>query len=62
MLAIDAFRTLFESSYFVLWFSSLARIIPIQIYDILLNSQIVFFPKMVNLIASGILLFILIRK
>lgn len=62
ILAIDAFRTLFESSYFGVWFTSYAGIIPIEIYYFLAKPQIVFFPKIINLFTSAIVLFMLIRK
>ncbi len=45
ILAIDALRTLFESSYFGLWYTSLAGIIPIEYYNFLAQPQVVFFQK-----------------
>ena len=62
ILSIDAFRTLFESSYFGLWYTSLSELIPISIYNFLAQPQIVFFPKILNLTASFLILFILVRK
>lgn len=62
VLAIDAFRTLIESSFFGLWFTSLSGILPIHIYEFLAQPEIVFFPKIINLVVSLIILFILIRK
>ena len=62
ILAIDAFRTLFESIYFGAWYTSLSEIIPLSIYNFLAQPQIVFFPKMINLIASLLVLFLIIRK
>lgn len=62
ILAIDAFRTLFESFYFGAWFTSLSGIIPIDIYDFLAQPQIVFIPKFITLITSILVLFIIIKK
>lgn len=62
ILAVDAFRTLFESSFFGIWFTSLAGFIPIDFYNMLAKPEIVFYPKILNLIATCIILVILIRK
>lgn len=62
ILAIDAFRSLFESVYFGAWYTSIAGILPIEIYNYLKQPQIVFFPKLTNLIAALLILFILIKK
>ena len=62
ILAIDAFRTLFESTFFGLWYTSLAGLLPIYINDFLTQPQIVFVPKIFNLFASVLILFFLIRK
>lgn len=62
ILAIDAFRTLFESIYFGAWYTSLSDILPIYIYDYLAQPKIVFFPKIVNLFTSLLVLFLIIRK
>lgn len=62
ILAIDAFRTLFESMYFGAWYTSLTEIIPLPIYEFLAQPKIVFFPKLINLIASLLILFMIIRK
>lgn len=62
ILAIDAFRTLFESVYFGARFTSLNQMIPLFVYDFLAQPQIVFFPKFINLIASLLVLFLIIRK
>jgi PAS domain S-box-containing protein len=62
ILAIDAFRTLFESMYFGAWYSSLSGLIPIEIFNYLAKPQIVFFPKIINLITAGLILTMLIKK
>jgi len=61
ILAIDAFRTLFESFYFGVWFTSLSELLPLSVYTYLSQPQIVFIPKLFNLIVS-ILIFVLIIK
>ena len=62
LLSIDAFRTLFESLYFGVWYTSLSGLIPIHIFNILAQPQIVFFPKIINLITAILILTILINK
>lgn len=62
IVAIDAFRTLFESAYFGLWFSSLANILSIDVYNFLSLPKNVLFPKALNLLSSVLILYILIRK
>jgi len=62
ILAIDAFRTLFESFYFGAWFTSLSEILPLSVYNYLSQPQIVFFPKLFNLIVSVLILVLIIRK
>ncbi len=62
ILAIDAFRTLFESMYFGAWYTSLSGLIPIEIFNYLARPQIVFFPKLINLITAGLVLAMIIKK
>ncbi len=62
ILSIDSLRTLFESTYFGFWYTSLSGLIPISIYNFLAQPQIVFFPKITNLVVSIIIITILIRK
>lgn len=62
ILAIDALRTLLESFYFGAWFTSLSGLLPIYIYDYLSQPQIVFIPKLLNLITSILVFTIIIRK
>ncbi len=62
ILAIDALRTLLESTYFGVWFTSLSGLIPISYYNFLAQPQVVFFPKLMNLGVSFVILAILIRK
>ncbi|SFS29766.1 PAS domain-containing hybrid sensor histidine kinase/response regulator [Lutibacter maritimus] len=62
ILAIDAFRTLFESIYFGTWYTSLSGIIPIEIFNYLAQPKIVFYPKLLNLIVALLILIMIIRK
>lgn len=62
VLSIDAFRTLFESLYFGTWYTSLSGLIPIAFFEFLAQPQVVFFPKIINLITAIIVLIILINR
>ncbi len=62
VLAIDAFRTVLESLYFGAWYTSLSKLIPIEVFNYLAQPQIVFIPKVVNLGAAILILTLLIRK
>ena len=62
ILAIDAFRTLFESVYFGLYFNSLFGLLPMGIYDMLKQPELVIIPKLINVTAGLLVLFLLIRR
>jgi diguanylate cyclase (GGDEF)-like protein/PAS domain S-box-containing protein len=62
ILSIDAFRTLFESVYFGVYFNSLYGFIPRAFFDVLGQPHFVIVPKIVNVLAGLIVLFILIRS
>ncbi|GGK54018.1 MULTISPECIES: ATP-binding protein [Flavobacteriaceae] len=62
ILAIDAFRSFFESTYFGLWYTSFSGLLPRSIFNFLNQPEIVFVPKMFNLITTYIIVTILIRK
>ncbi|MGL1891678.1 MAG: PAS domain S-box protein [Spirochaetaceae bacterium] len=62
ILSLDAFRSLFESSYFGIWFTSLSGIINIKYYNLLSQPELVFIPKILNLIVAILTIFIIIRK
>jgi len=61
ILAIDAFRTVFESVYFGLFFNSLYGLIPKVIHDFLSQPELLVIPKILNIIAGLLVLFLLIR-
>jgi PAS domain S-box-containing protein len=62
ILAIDAFRTLFESFYFGLWYTSLSGLIPIQIGNFLTRPELVIIPKIINVVAAVIIIVLLIKR
>ena len=62
ILAIDAFRTLFESAYFGAWYTSLADFLPKEVYKFLVRPEFVFIPKIINVLAAGIVIAILIFR
>lgn len=62
ILAIDAFRTLFESIYFGAWYTSLVGLIPRAIHDFLIQPQFVIIPKAINVVAAVLVIVILLRR
>lgn len=62
ILAIDAFRTLFESIYFGARLTALSEILPLSIYTYLSQPHLIFIPKLFNLIVSILILVLIIRK
>ncbi len=62
ILAIDAFRTLFESVYFGIWCTSLSGIIPQQIGTFLTRPELVIIPKIINVIAAVIVIVLLLKR
>lgn len=61
ILAIDAFRSVFESAYFGSYFTSFYGFISPDIYNLLSQPQILILPKLVNLLAACLILFLLFR-
>lgn len=62
ILAVDAFRTLFESVYFGLYFNSLFGLLPKTIYEALSQPSLLIIPKLINVVAGLTVLFLLIRR
>jgi len=62
VLALDAFRTLVESSFFGIWFSSNLRILPYPLYEFLNKPEIVFIPKLFSLAVSVYIMLFLIKR
>jgi PAS domain S-box-containing protein len=62
ILAIDAFRTLFESLYFGAWYTALVGFLPIQVHSFLIRPEMVFIPKILNVIAAVIVIALLLYR
>lgn len=62
VLAIDAFRTLFESVYFGVWYTALAGLLPKNIQHLLEEPGAVMIPKLFNVIVAGLIILILLRR
>ncbi len=62
ILSIDAFRTLVESIYFGAWYTALVGFIPKSIHTFLIRPENVFIPKMINIIAAILIIFIVLRR
>ncbi len=62
ILALDAFRTLFESVYFGLYFNSQFGFLPAYIQKYLAQPELIIIPKVVNIIVGVLVLFLLIRR
>ncbi len=61
ILAIDAFRTLFESVYFGAWYTSVVGFFPKYVHDFLVRPECVFVPKFLNVVAAILVIFIVLR-
>ena len=62
ILATDAFRTLFESLYSGLWYTSLSELIPAQIGDFLTRPELVIIPEIINVTAAVIIILLLLKR
>ncbi len=62
ILALDAFRTLFESTYFGLYFNSQFGLLPAGIEATLGRPELLIIPKLINIVAGVLVLFLLIRR
>jgi len=62
VLAIDALRTLIESTYFGLYFNSQFGLLPAGIQSFLGRPEFIVLPKLVNILAGLTILFLLIRR
>ena len=62
VLAIDAFRSLFESLYFGVWYTALAGLLPEYIQIALENPGAVLIPKLLNVLTAAIIILILLRR
>uniref|UniRef100_A0A1S7LE67 Sensory/regulatory protein RpfC n=1 Tax=Magnetococcus massalia (strain MO-1) TaxID=451514 RepID=A0A1S7LE67_MAGMO len=62
VLAIDAFRTLFESLYFGLYFNAKFGFLPEWFLTTLGRPEFIFIPKFINVLAGVLVVFILFRR
>lgn len=62
ILAIDAFRTVIESAYFGLMFNSQFGLLPDGIYRLLSHPSMIVIPKLINVVAGVLVLFLLVRR
>ncbi len=62
ILAIDAFRTLFESIYFGAWYTALAGFLPKGVHAFLVRPEMVFIPKILNVVAAILVIMILLFR
>ncbi len=62
ILAIDAFRTLFESFYFGAWYTALAGFLPKSVHTFLIRPEMVFIPKIFNVVAAILVIALVIFK
>lgn len=62
VLAIDAFRSLFESVYFGIWYTALAGLLPESVQVFLEHPGAVLIPKLLNVLTAAIIILILLRR
>jgi PAS domain S-box-containing protein len=62
VLAIDAFRTLFESAYFGMWYAAVSGILPSLMQGLLEHPGMVFIPKAFNVAAAIAVIALLLRR
>jgi len=62
ILAIDAFRTLIESIYFGTWYAAVAGLLPHSVEALLTRPYLLVIPKLVNVAAACIVIFLLLKR
>lgn len=62
ILALDAFRTLAESVYFGLWYTSLEGFLPASVYTLLTRPHMVIIPKLFNIAVAVMIIGLLIKR
>ena len=62
VLSIDAFRTLFENAYFGAYWNAVYGVLPSQFKVLLEAPTLVVLPRLVNLFAGGLILFLVLRR
>ena len=59
---VDGARTLLESLYFGTWFTARTGLIPRELWTTLAEPQYVLVPKIMNLVAAGMIIGVLVRR
>jgi len=62
VLAVDAFRSLFESVYFGAWQSARAGFLPYEIFGFLGQPELVIIPKLFDLLVASLIVILLIKR
>ncbi len=62
VLAIDAFRTLFENLYFGAYWNAVYGVLPAGLRVLLETPELVVVPRLVNLLAGALVLFLLVWR
>ena len=62
VLSIDAFRTLFENAYFGAYWNAVYGVLPSDLKILLEAPALVVLPRLVNLLAGGLILFLILRR
>jgi len=62
VLSIDAFRTLFENAYFGAYWNAVYGVLPAHFKVLLEAPSLVVLPRLVNLLAGGLILFLVVWR
>jgi len=62
VLSIDAFRTLFENAYFGAYWNAVYGVLPSDMKVLLEAPSLVVLPRLVNLLAGGLILFLIVWR
>jgi diguanylate cyclase (GGDEF)-like protein len=62
VIGIDAFRNIFENVYFGLYFGAQYGVLPAQIGSVLGSPELLLLPKLLNIIAGGAVLGLLLHR
>jgi plasmid stabilization system protein ParE len=62
VLSIDAFRTLFENAYFGAYWNAVYGVLPSELRVLLEAPTLVVVPRLVNLLAGGLVLFLVVWR
>ncbi|MFN4016110.1 MAG: PAS domain S-box protein [Reyranella sp.] len=62
VLSIDAFRTLFENAYFGAYWNAVYGVLPSHFKVLLEAPSLVILPRLVNLLAGGLILFLVVWR